>query len=103
VQTVLLFTGSGMASGGWVVGAIYDYVGFYAAAFAAGIVLNRTRRSSPDGYWQRSDVAGAPRDAGQDAVGLGSAEPAWGTPFLTGTYMTDCPGSGFGHVARSFP
>ena len=40
VPTVLLFSGSGMAAGGWIAGAIYDYVGFYAAAFAAGILLN---------------------------------------------------------------
>ncbi len=40
VPTVLLFTGSGMAFGGWFAGAIYDAVGFYAAAFAAGIVFN---------------------------------------------------------------
>jgi hypothetical protein len=32
--------GSGMAAGGWLAGAIYDYAGFYAAAFAAGIIAN---------------------------------------------------------------
>jgi MFS family permease len=40
VPSVLLFTGSGMAFGGWLAGAIYDAVGFHAAAFAAGIVFN---------------------------------------------------------------
>ncbi|HEX3990011.1 MAG TPA: MFS transporter [Acetobacteraceae bacterium] len=40
VPTVLLFSGSGMAFGGWLAGAIYDAVGFYAAAFAAGILFN---------------------------------------------------------------
>jgi MFS family permease len=40
VPSVLLFSGSGMAFGGWLAGAIYDTVGFYAAAFAAGIVFN---------------------------------------------------------------
>ena len=40
VPSVLLFSGSGMAFGGWLAGAIYDRVGFYAAAFAAGIVFN---------------------------------------------------------------
>jgi MFS family permease len=40
VPSVLLFTGSGMAFGGWFAGAIYDAVGFYVAAFAAGIVFN---------------------------------------------------------------
>jgi hypothetical protein len=29
-----------MAFGGWFAGAIYDAVGFYVAAFAAGIVFN---------------------------------------------------------------
>jgi MFS family permease len=40
VPSVLLFSGSGMAFGGWLAGAIYDTVGFYAAAFAAGIAFN---------------------------------------------------------------
>jgi MFS family permease len=40
IPTLLLFSGSGMAAGGWLAGAIYDYAGFYAAAFATGIVIN---------------------------------------------------------------
>ena len=40
VPTLLLCSGSGMAAGGWLAGAIYDYAGFYAAAFAIGIVFN---------------------------------------------------------------
>ncbi len=40
IPTVLLFSGSGMAAGGWLAGVIYDFAGFYAAAFAAGIVVN---------------------------------------------------------------
>ena len=37
----LLFTGmSGMAFGGWFAGALYDYFGFYAPAFAAGALFN---------------------------------------------------------------
>ena len=40
VPAVLLFSGSGMAFGGWLAGAIYDHVGFYSAAFAIGIVFN---------------------------------------------------------------
>jgi MFS family permease len=40
VPTLLLFSGSGMAFGGWLAGAIYDYAGFYAIAFAVGIVFN---------------------------------------------------------------
>jgi MFS family permease len=38
---LLLFTGmSGMAFGSWFAGALYDYFGFYAPAFAAGAVFN---------------------------------------------------------------
>lgn len=40
IPTVLMFTGSGMAVGGWLAGAIFDRFGFYAAAFAAGIAIN---------------------------------------------------------------
>ena len=40
IPTLLLFSGSGMAAGGWLAGAIYDYAGFYAAAFATGIAFN---------------------------------------------------------------
>jgi predicted MFS family arabinose efflux permease len=38
---VLLFTAlSGMAFGAWLAGAIYDAVGFYAAAWWAGIAAS---------------------------------------------------------------
>ena len=40
IPVVLLFTGSGMAFGGWLAAAIYDHAGFYGAAFGAGIGLN---------------------------------------------------------------
>jgi MFS family permease len=43
IPTLLLFSGSGMALGGWLAGALYDHYGYYAPAFAAGvgaIVLN---------------------------------------------------------------
>jgi MFS family permease len=40
VPTLLLFSGSGMAAGGWLAGLIYDQAGFYALAFATGIVFN---------------------------------------------------------------
>ncbi len=37
----LLFTGmSGMAFGGWFAGALYDHFGFYAPAFAVGVLFN---------------------------------------------------------------
>ena len=40
IPTLLLCSGSGMAAGGWLAGAIYDAVSFYAAAFGAGIAFN---------------------------------------------------------------
>jgi len=40
IPTLLLFSGSGMAAGGWLAGVIYDYAGFYAAAFTTGIAIN---------------------------------------------------------------
>ncbi len=40
VPTLLLFSGSGMAAGGWLAGLIYDAFGFYGAAFAAAIAFN---------------------------------------------------------------
>ena len=38
--TLLLFSGSGMAAGGWMGGALYDLFGFYAPAFAGAIAAN---------------------------------------------------------------
>jgi MFS family permease len=40
VPTLMLCSGSGMAFGGWVAGALYDSFGFYGAAFAAGLLAN---------------------------------------------------------------
>jgi MFS family permease len=40
VPTLLLFSGSGMAAGGWMGGALYDLFGFYAPAFAGAIAAN---------------------------------------------------------------
>jgi MFS family permease len=40
VPTLLLFSGSGMAAGGWLAGLLYDKFGFYGAAFAAGLGFN---------------------------------------------------------------
>ncbi len=38
---VILFSGmGGMAFGAWMAGAIYDYFGFYAPAFATGVLFN---------------------------------------------------------------
>ena len=58
VPSVLLFSGSGMAFGGWLAGAIYDTVGFYAAAFAAGIVFNIAHLMLVGGLvWRRHRIA----------------------------------------------
>ena len=40
MPTLLLCSGSGMAMGGWLAGLLYDYFGFYAPAFAAGLGVN---------------------------------------------------------------
>jgi len=40
IPTLLLFSGLGMALGGWLAGLLYDHYGFYAPAFAAGIGAN---------------------------------------------------------------
>jgi len=40
IPTLLLFSGGGMALGGWLAGALYDHFGYYAPAFAAGIGSN---------------------------------------------------------------
>ena len=40
IPTMLLFTGSGMALGGWLAGALYDYFGSYLPAFATGVGAN---------------------------------------------------------------
>ncbi len=40
IPTFLLFSGFGMAAGGWLAGLLYDHFGYYAPAFAAGIGAN---------------------------------------------------------------
>jgi predicted MFS family arabinose efflux permease len=40
IPTLLLFSGGGMAAGGWIAGLLYDRLGYYAPAFAAGIGAN---------------------------------------------------------------
>jgi MFS family permease len=40
IPTLLLFSGGGMAAGGWLAGLIYDHLGYYAPAFAVGIGTN---------------------------------------------------------------
>ena len=40
IPTLLLCSGLGMATGGWLAGLLYDHSGYYAPAFAAGIGSN---------------------------------------------------------------
>jgi len=40
IPTLLLFSGTGMALGGWLAGLLYDHFGYYAPAFATGIGSN---------------------------------------------------------------
>ena len=40
VPTLLFMSGSGMATGGWLAGYMYDLYGYYAPAFATGVAVN---------------------------------------------------------------
>jgi len=40
IPTFLMFSGSGMAAGGWLAGLLYDHFGTYAPAFAFGVGAN---------------------------------------------------------------
>lgn len=40
IPTLLLFTGLGMALGGWMAGLLYDHYGYYAPAFSVGVGTN---------------------------------------------------------------
>jgi MFS family permease len=40
IPTLLLCSGSGMATGAWLAGILYDHFGFYDPSFAAGIAFN---------------------------------------------------------------
>jgi MFS family permease len=40
VPTLLCFSGFGMAGGGLFAGVLYDHFGYYAPAFAAGLIFN---------------------------------------------------------------
>jgi MFS family permease len=40
IPLLLFCSGFGMASGGWFAGLLYDHFGYYAPAFAAGLVFN---------------------------------------------------------------
>jgi MFS family permease len=40
VPTLLLFSGTGMATGGWLAGHLYDTYGYYIPAFGTGVAFN---------------------------------------------------------------
>ena len=40
MPTLLLCSGCGMATGGWLAGILYDHFGYYRPAFATGIAVN---------------------------------------------------------------
>ena len=40
VPVVLFASGSGMATGGWLAGVLYDHFGDYGPAFATGLTFN---------------------------------------------------------------
>jgi MFS family permease len=40
VPTLLMVTGLGMGTGSWLAGVVYDYAGYYAPAFAIGVLAN---------------------------------------------------------------
>ena len=40
IPTMLLFSGFGMAAGGWIAGLLSDHFGYYAPAFATGVGSN---------------------------------------------------------------
>jgi MFS family permease len=40
VPVLLCLSGFGMATGGWFAGVLYDHFGYYAPAFAAGLIFN---------------------------------------------------------------
>ena len=40
IPTLLLFSGFGMAAGGWIAGLLYDHFGYYAPAFETGLIFN---------------------------------------------------------------
>jgi MFS family permease len=40
IPTLLMFSGLGMAGGGWLAGLLYDHFGYYAPAFATGVGAN---------------------------------------------------------------
>jgi MFS family permease len=58
IPTLLLTGMSGMAAGSWLAGRLYDYFGFYAPAFATGLIFNLINASLVAALlllWRRSE------------------------------------------------
>ena len=70
IPFLLLFSGGGMAAGGWIAGVLYDHFGYYLPAFATGIVFNLMNLVLVGSLVFRQH-----RDSGI-AVGLPSGSPA---------------------------
>ena len=63
VPTLLFVSMSGMAFGGWFAGALYDDFGFYAPAFASGVLFNLFNLALVGFLVQRQRKAGGLRAA----------------------------------------
>jgi MFS family permease len=59
VPALLLLSGSGMATGTWLAGALYDHFGYYAPAFAAGVGFNLLNLAAIGTLVLRSQLARA--------------------------------------------
>jgi MFS family permease len=59
VPALLLLSGSGMATGTWLAGVLYDHFGYYAPAFAAGVGFNLLNLAAIGTLVLRSQLARA--------------------------------------------
>jgi MFS family permease len=59
VPALLLLSGSGMATGTWLAGSLYDHFGYYAPAFAAGVGFNLLNLAAIGTLVLRSQLARA--------------------------------------------
>jgi hypothetical protein len=71
---VLLFSGSGMAAGGWIAGVLYDHFGYYLPAFATGVVFNLVNLALVGTLVFRQQREGGISRAADLAVGTAAGE-----------------------------
>jgi MFS family permease len=64
IPVILLCSGSGMATGGWLAGALYDRFGYYGPSFATGIAFNLANFAVVALLVARMHFARAPTAAG---------------------------------------